>query len=179
METKTFRKPRFTGLSNGTTIKTTKPNEEKRSEWTEDGWNARKWDTVGEIIGSHSGHGFYYDVKHKDGTSAGYDPTEIEIILFAQADIPILTEIRSKIQSLLLAENLDITFYNPFNKATRSARKSPDRYLVCFTPSIEKRNIAFEKAILEKYHCKKGKVYEHQNSEGIQKYWTFTIDLIN
>ncbi len=166
-------------LSNGTTIKTTKSNNEKKSEWTEEGWNARKWNVKGEIIDYHNGHGFYYDVKHEDGTVAGYNPEEIEIISFTKEDILTLTTIRNEVQSFLSNENLEITFYNPFNMQNRKSRKAPDRYLVCFARSIEIRNVAFDKAVEEGYTCKKGKTYENRYEQEINISWTFVIDLIS
>jgi len=175
METKTRSRIRI--LSNGTVIKTTKPNKEKKTEWTEQGWNARKWSVTGEIIDHHSGHGFYYDVKHKDGTVAGYNPEEIEIVSFTQEDISTLTRIRNEVQSFFLNKGFQITFYNPFNKSCRKYRKAPDRYLVCFASSIEVRDFAFEEVTREGYQCKKGKTYESRYNEDIS--WTFSIDLLS
>lgn len=51
MQTKTRSSLRV--LSNGTTIKTTRSNDEKKYEWTEEGWNARKWNIKGEIVDYH------------------------------------------------------------------------------------------------------------------------------
>ena len=176
---KTMTRPLIETLSNGTLVKTTKPNQSKRTEWTDKGWNARKWGIKGEITDMHNSHGLYYDVKHEDGTNAGYDPSEIEITLFSKEDISVLTKMRDKIQSLLLKEDMEITFYNPFNKKLRKLRTAPDRYLICFAPSVEKRNVAYEKAVSNGYKCKMWKEYEKDGSEGEEKFWTFRVDLIS
>jgi hypothetical protein len=65
----------------GTWVKTTQPNQEKRKKWTDEGWAKRKWGVRGTIVAHHDSHGLCYDVLHKDGTTACYDPTEFEVVL--------------------------------------------------------------------------------------------------
>jgi len=64
-------------LSMGTAIRTTQPNLAMRNEWTDEGWDARKWGVIGTITAHHDSHGLCYDVQHEDGSDACYDPSEI------------------------------------------------------------------------------------------------------
>lgn len=66
-------------LKPGTTVRTTRPDMSRRRDWTEEGWSARKWGVSGSIITHHDSHGLCYDVHHKDGTQASYNPNELEI----------------------------------------------------------------------------------------------------
>jgi len=52
-----------------------------RNEWTDEGWEKRKWGTQGEILAHHDSHGLCYDVLHEDGTQGCYDPSELKVIL--------------------------------------------------------------------------------------------------
>ncbi|MBI2064830.1 MAG: hypothetical protein HYT62_02110 [Candidatus Yanofskybacteria bacterium] len=67
-------------LDPGTRIKTTKPNERMRREWTDGGWYSKRSDTHGTILRHHDSHGLCYDVRHDDGTEGCYDPSEFEVV---------------------------------------------------------------------------------------------------
>jgi len=67
-------------LDPGTVVKTTKPNLEKRSEWTDEWWAKRQWGVRGTILRHHDSHGLCYEVLHADGTEGYYDPTELQVI---------------------------------------------------------------------------------------------------
>jgi hypothetical protein len=68
-------------ISPGTIVRTTRPNWDKRREWTDAGWERRVWGIEGPIIMHHDSHGLCYDVRHPDGTQGCYDPSEIEIVV--------------------------------------------------------------------------------------------------
>lgn len=63
-----------------TRVKTTKPNLERRREWTDEGWAKRVWGVWGIVIAHHDAHGPYYVVQHKDGSMACYHPSELEVV---------------------------------------------------------------------------------------------------
>jgi hypothetical protein len=65
---------------NGTRVRTTKPNESLRSEWSDEVWKSRQWGVEGTIKDHHDSHGESYEVTHPDGTVGGYDPSEIEAV---------------------------------------------------------------------------------------------------
>ena len=67
-------------LNNGTLVRTTKPNLGMRKEWTEEGWESRRWGVLGKIIRHHDSHGLCYEVWHADETVGFYDPSELEVI---------------------------------------------------------------------------------------------------
>ena len=71
-------------LDHGTRVKTYKPNTGKRKEWTDDGWAKRRWGVLGVIVGHHDSHGLFYDVQHEDGSVAGYDPSEFDVLRDSQ-----------------------------------------------------------------------------------------------
>lgn len=71
---------RYPPIARGTIVKTTGPNWSKRSEWTDEGWNQRQWQVIGEVVVHHDSHGLCYEVRHPDGTAACYDPTEIKVL---------------------------------------------------------------------------------------------------
>jgi len=171
--------PLIERLSNGTVIKTKSPNKKKRNEWTEEAWNQRRWHVNGKIINRIISPVFYYNVMHNDGTCAGYDPSEITIISFAEVDIPLLNAIRRRVQTAMLNENLDITFNDPpVGPIAKFTKKDPGRYLVCRASSVKKRNEALKKMKELGYSCEAGapcyKIFQKSN----QKLWTFKIDLI-
>jgi hypothetical protein len=67
-------------ISPGTMVRTTRPNMDKRNEWTDESWWSRLWGVEGSVITHHDSHGFCYDVRHPDGSQGCYDPTEIEVV---------------------------------------------------------------------------------------------------
>lgn len=67
-------------LNMGTKIRTYKPNWDRRRDWTDDAWAKRRWGVIGIIEAHHDSHGLYYDVRHEDGTMAGYDPGEFDVL---------------------------------------------------------------------------------------------------
>lgn len=78
-----YREPKYRGyppISHGTRVKTTVENVKMRREWTREALACRKWDTEGEVIAHHDSHGLCYDIKHDDGSTGSYDPSEFEII---------------------------------------------------------------------------------------------------
>lgn len=72
---------------------------------------------------------------------------------------------------------LDITFYNIFNKINNRARNEPHRYLVCFVNSIEKRKHAMQEAVDLGYSCSVGQVYSDPNNIEVEEAYSFKIDL--
>lgn len=68
---------KYPPISRGTTVRTTTPNEDKRGEWTDEGWAKRKWGAKGTVLTHHDSHGLCYDVQHQDGSVGCYDPSEI------------------------------------------------------------------------------------------------------
>lgn len=64
----------------GTLVYTEFPDITKISEWTSIGWSRKRWGVAGHVIKAHHGHGLYYEVKHLDGTTGGYDPIEISVV---------------------------------------------------------------------------------------------------
>lgn len=67
-------------LAPGTKVRTYKPNMATRPEWTDAGWAKRRWGVSGVIVTHHDSHGLYYDVRHEDGSVAGYDPSEFDVM---------------------------------------------------------------------------------------------------
>jgi hypothetical protein len=67
-------------LDPGTKVETTQPNMSLREEWSDAAWSQRLWGVIGVIVTHHDAHGLFYDVRHEDGTVAGYDPTEFEVL---------------------------------------------------------------------------------------------------
>lgn len=67
-------------ISPGTLVKTTRPNMEEQSEWTEGAWAKRKWGVKGTILTHHDSHGLCYDIRHEDGSMGCYDPSEIIVL---------------------------------------------------------------------------------------------------
>jgi hypothetical protein len=159
------------GLVIGATIITTEADLSKKDDWSDEAWLKRRWGIQGEIIAQESGHGFCFIVRHPNGEKAGYNPEEI-------ISIKDLQKIRSDAQALLSSLNLEISFYNPFNKANKNFRNEPERFLVCFANGLEKRNTAFDFMLKKGYVCKKGKTYEPcHGAQTEEKSWTFQIDL--
>jgi hypothetical protein len=58
-------------------VRTTKDNGSKN--WLRPRKGCQ-WGKEGVIVKRHDSHGLCYDVKHKDGTIACYDPDELELI---------------------------------------------------------------------------------------------------
>ncbi len=160
------------GLTKGTSIITTYKQSEDR-EWVEEVQKTRKWGAFGKIIKGSHGHGFCYVVEHSDGSNSAYNPEEL-------MSIDLLTKLRKTAQDFVRSLDLEVSFYNLFNKTNRKSRIVPDRFLICFLDSLEKRNTIFNSCVKQGYVCKKGKVYEIKKSNQdlqIEKFWTFQIDL--
>ncbi len=66
-------------ISPGTLVQTTDPNMKMRKEWTDEGWEKRKWGVRGKVLRHHDSHGLCYDVKHEDGSEGCYDPSEFRV----------------------------------------------------------------------------------------------------
>lgn len=62
----------------GTLVETTQPNLVMADEWTEEALIRRKWGVIGAVITYHDSHGLCYDVRHEDGSTGTYDPSEFE-----------------------------------------------------------------------------------------------------
>lgn len=69
-----------TPLSPGTSVMTTEPNLEKRSEWTDAAWKKRRWGVRGRIFSHSDAHGLCYKIRHADGEVAWYDPSEFTVL---------------------------------------------------------------------------------------------------
>jgi hypothetical protein len=93
----------------------------------------------------------------------------------SKTSIQLLQDKKSAAQSELTALNLEITFYNVFNKSNARARKDPNKSLICFAKSIEIRNFAFNHMTQKGYSCTKYKNYTDE--EGVKSY-TLKINLI-
>ena len=61
-----------------TRVQTLKPLHNDR--YNKESIKERKWGTMGAVLQYHDSHGLCYTVKHDDGSTACYDPDEIEII---------------------------------------------------------------------------------------------------
>jgi len=64
-------------LQNGTPVRTREPNQALRGEWTTAGWLRKKSNVIGEILRHSDSHGLCYEVRHEDGTTGWYDPSEL------------------------------------------------------------------------------------------------------
>jgi hypothetical protein len=71
---------KYPPISEGTSVKTTHPNEDLRRQWTDEGWASRQWDVQGTVLTHHDSHGLHYDVRHPDGSVGCYDPSELEVL---------------------------------------------------------------------------------------------------
>jgi len=67
-------------IADGVTVKTTQPNMALRKEWTDEAWSQRKWGVQGKILTHHDSHGLCYELRHEDGTTGCYDPSELEVV---------------------------------------------------------------------------------------------------
>ena len=67
-------------ISPETIVRTIRPNESKRKEWTEEGWASRQWGVTGKVLTHHDSHGLCYEVQHEDQSVGYYDPSELEVI---------------------------------------------------------------------------------------------------
>jgi hypothetical protein len=56
------------------------PNLEERWHWADEEWEHRQWNVQGTVVTHHDSHGLYYEVLHPDGTTASYDPTELDVV---------------------------------------------------------------------------------------------------
>jgi len=71
---------KYPPIPRGSVVKTTQPNLALRKEWTDEGWEKRKWNVRGRVVTHHDSHGLCYDVRHDDGTEGCYDPSELEVV---------------------------------------------------------------------------------------------------
>jgi hypothetical protein len=60
-------------------VKTVKPEVESK-DWMESVRKQRRWDAVGTIVMSSTGHGLCYGVQHEDGVVAWYEPRELALV---------------------------------------------------------------------------------------------------
>jgi hypothetical protein len=67
-------------LSYGTLVRTTQEDPDTADSWTEEGKQARKWGVEGMVMSYRDSHGLCYRVRHRDGTTACYDPTELQVL---------------------------------------------------------------------------------------------------
>jgi hypothetical protein len=70
-------------IPTGSKVRTQFTEDVKREEWTEVGWERKRWGVEGVVTGEHNSHGQSYDVTHEDGTNACYDPEELEVLELA------------------------------------------------------------------------------------------------
>lgn len=75
------RNEKYPPISPDTEVVTTKPNLALRKEWTDEGWNVRKWGVQGTVVTHHDSHGLSYEVRHFDGTVGHYDPSELKVAM--------------------------------------------------------------------------------------------------
>jgi hypothetical protein len=87
--------------------------------------------------------------------------------------------LKEQAQNEMTALDLDITFYNVFNKINNNRRIQPERYLVCFVDTKEKRALAIVKARELGYSCCSGKSYTNYMSlkQEFKRVYSFKIDL--
>lgn len=81
-------------LATRTRVMTTQPNWSLRGDWTDDAWSARQWG-VGGIVEAHEDFGEfgqYCVVRHKDGSIARYDPSELKVLEMEIAKIILDTD---------------------------------------------------------------------------------------
>lgn len=68
-------------LARGTRVRVIGPNEEQRSEWTDEGWAKKRSNVEGVIVDHNASHGLFYNVRHDDdGTTGPYDPSEFIVL---------------------------------------------------------------------------------------------------
>jgi hypothetical protein len=67
-------------IPTGTRIRTTRPNEVLRGQWSPDVWNRRQWGIEGVVTSRHDSHGICYEIRHPDNSTGVYDPSEIEVV---------------------------------------------------------------------------------------------------
>lgn len=112
-------KIKYPPISPGTIVKTTEPNWDLRSEWTDAGWASRRWGVWGETITHHDSHGLCYDVRHDDGTIGCYNPSELQVVLGINLDE--LQKEAEKLLSLLKDRQPGIAAWHGFlNERTKS-----------------------------------------------------------
>ena len=63
-------------LQYGTKVRTTV--DAGANDWTAEGRAKRRWGARGTVIDRSDAHGLCYGVRHKDGSVAWYEPTELE-----------------------------------------------------------------------------------------------------
>ena len=62
-----------------TQVKTTQPNSDMLNGWSKEALLERRWDVSGVVFSHHDSHGLCYGVRHDDGSTGYYDPSELEI----------------------------------------------------------------------------------------------------
>ena len=79
-----------------TLVRTTQKNPELRNEWTKRAQALRKWGVEGTVVGHSDSHGLCYEVFHRDGTTAYYDPSEIQEVklLIPETETPWTKKVR-------------------------------------------------------------------------------------
>jgi hypothetical protein len=134
----------FPPISNGTIITTTQENLALKNEWVEGVKEKCRWGVRGEVVNYSSGHGLCYEVKHDDGTTAWYDPSEFHICMLA-----VLHQVEKALPDLLRDESIwksvDVTYHPELSGyghrsgttgsiCTRSTRAVRERRYSILTP---------------------------------------------
>lgn len=60
----------------GQLVLTVQPEKEP-TDWNKSAMQNRQWNVLGIIIGYHSSHGVFYDVRHQDNSTGCYEPREL------------------------------------------------------------------------------------------------------
>lgn len=63
----------------GASVRTVKP-EKEANDWQPEALLARKWGVKGTIIKRSDRHGLIFEVRHEDGTTAWYEPRELQLV---------------------------------------------------------------------------------------------------
>ncbi len=67
-------------ISEGTEVRTTEANYDKRDEWTDKAWKSRQWGVQGVVVLYNDNQEPYYEVRHPDGSTGWYDHSELEVV---------------------------------------------------------------------------------------------------
>lgn len=71
---------KYPPISVGQKVRTTQANMMLRKDWTDEGWDSKKWGMQGIVVNYHDSHGLCYEVRHDDGSVGSYDPSELEVV---------------------------------------------------------------------------------------------------